>query len=321
MSESVAEPGSVSVDAQQAVGTGAATSGERVGSPQPTATAGTVNGRPLKDILQLHLVPTRGRITWMLGVVPGNQSQDLDASAWILAQRHMTMRCGRSPAYQLWLNRATTGAPHPAPSDAGRIEPFVRDTFGLPDDRLPPNQVEGSVAQLVWYQVISELDKSLDGRRRLAHMEDLSFSVLEPGGDGLVVYGGGDSELVFRLWEIKKHGGTRAVSTSIALACDQLSDRGASYLAKFVGIGKGYTGELGLLYAELVDLWVDGSPRAGLGVAVATSDSHRPTRAFGGLVRRFPQFPAPDQREGLLLAFGDFRQFSQRVLEVLWSGL
>lgn len=279
--------------------------------------------RPLKDLLGLRLIPTApGTVTWMLGIMPASESEDLLVAARILARRHMEARCGKSPAFELWLARAISGEHHPSAADRQRIEPFIRDSFGLPNDRLPTSQVQGYVAQLAWHEIMTELGSSLNGEYPLTHIEKLGFSVLEPGGDGLVVYQQQDSQLAFRLWEIKKHVGARPASTAIAAACDQIAGRGLSYLAKLVGIGLGYTGELGLLYAQLVDLWVESSPRAGLGIAVSTSEAQRPKRsAFGGVPRRFPQFPSIGQREGLFIAIGDFEVFSDMVQKVLWSGL
>lgn len=293
--------------------------------PPATATGPVAEGAPrLVDQLDLQLGrgATPAGCLWLLGQVTVTDQAKLQAAALLVADAHMRMRSETAPAYELWRNRVASGAPHPGGTDRQRIEPFVEDAFGLPERPLPDSQVEGYVAQVLWHQIISELAMSPDGEAHLRHLEDVGFSVLEPGGDGLAVYETKDGALRFRLWEIKKHATARHVSATIAQACDQLSLRGRAYLAKLTGIGKGYTGDLGLLYASLVDLWLDAAPVAGVGVAIATSESHVPKRgAFGGLTGRFPQFDQAGQREGLFAAIGDFPAFARAVRDLVWSGL
>jgi hypothetical protein len=78
--------------------------------------------------------------------------------------------------------------------------------------------------------------------------------------------------LVFRLWEIKKHESQDMISATIRRASKQLSSRGQECLAKLAGPETvEQAGPLGELHAEIVELWLDGSDRAGVGVSVGTS--------------------------------------------------
>ena len=62
-------------------------------------------------------------------------------------------------------------------------------------------------------------------------------------------------ELVFRLWEIKKHDATGKVSVTIRRASKQLRTRGHEYLAKLAGPETiAEEGVLGDLYANVVEL-------------------------------------------------------------------
>ena len=76
-------------------------------------------------------------------------------------------------------------------------------------------------------------------------------------------------------------------------------------------------------YAEIVELWLDGSDRAGVGVSVGTSVEHAPARpgTFRSLATAFPHFSGPGQRESIIVAVPDFPQFAQHVREIVWSGL
>jgi hypothetical protein len=141
----------------------------------------------------------------------------------------------------------------------------------------------------------------------------------------LVVYEIDGGILVFRLWEIKKHeSATKKVSATIRRASRQLSSRGHEYLAKLAGPETvEQAGPLGEFYADIVELWLDGSDRAGAGVSVGTSAQHAPDRqrAFGSIAAAFPRFTQAGQRESIIVAVPDFPGFARRVREIVWSGL
>jgi hypothetical protein len=181
---------------------------------------------------------------------------------------------------------------------------------------------QGLVAELLWNRLIKER-RRCSGDRALVKAHSVKPDPLEPGGDGLVVYRVGTA-YVFRLWEIKKHDAERAVSATINRASKQLATRGNEYLAKLAGPDTvEQRGPLGDFYAEIVELWLDRSERAGVGVSVGTSDTHAPRRplAFRSITTAFPRFSAPGQAEGVVVALPDFPGFAIRVREIVWSGL
>jgi hypothetical protein len=245
-------------------------------------------------------------------------TQDLEAAAWLLADAAMVLRCGTSPALELWRARARGGPPL---TDRQRrsVDVFLTSAFRLPGQPEVPDHLQGYVAELLWYVLAGELAAA---GRQLVHVEAPSFHVTEPGGDGLVVWELTDGMLVFRLWEIKKHHGASQLSRTVRRACQQLSDRGAEYLAKYTAVGShAHDGALGALSAALPDLWMDDDPRAGAGVSLATSADRAPKRrCFGTLPTSFPTMANGGRLEGLVLAIGDFPAFAARVQECVWSG-
>jgi hypothetical protein len=238
----------------------------------------------------------------------------------------MVIRCGNAPALGYWRARRDGGPPLTGTRKSA-VATYASIGFGLPGSSPEPNvdHLQGHVAELLWNRLIHERQVCRDGRR-LVRAHPVKADPLEPGGDGLVIYQTTGGTLVFRLWEIKKHQPTRPtrVSATIRRASRQLARRGNEYLAKLAGPATvGNDGPLGDLYANLVELWLDGSDRAGAGVSVGTSAEHAPTRpaAFQSIARTFPAFCQPGQVEGIVVAIPDFPGFATRVREVVWSGL
>jgi hypothetical protein len=162
-------------------------------------------------------------------------------------------------------------------------------------------------------------------KRQLVRAHSVKPDPLEPGGDGLVIYEINGGILVFRLWEIKKHDSQgKRVSATIRRASKQLASRGQEYLAKLAGPETiAQAGSLGGFYADIVELWLDGSERAGVGVSVGTSAKHAPPSAqsFRSIATAFPAFTQAGQLESIIVAIPDFPRFAERVREIVWSGL
>jgi len=252
--------------------------------------------------------------------MPSATSTALAKGARLIASDAMVLRCGKSPLLLAWRQRSAGGPPHALKVRLG-IEAFVKDTFGLPGSPGAATLVQAFVGELLWHRLVSEGVAPADGRK-LVHVAELSWSAYQQGGDGLVVYEVKGGQLVFRLWEIKKHDSSAHLSRTIGRACTQLTDNAVRYLAQFTGYGSRHDGELGRLYGQLVPLWLDEDPRAGVGVAVATSAKHAPKRrGFGSVATAFPQFAAHGQREGLVVAVDQFPRFATHVQEAIWSGL
>jgi hypothetical protein len=246
--------------------------------------------------------------------------------AQLLADDAMRIRCGDSPLLRSWRARRDGGAPLTGSRKAA-LESYVGIGFKLPGQEVNPDHVQGHVAELFWGRVMQERAACRDGRQ-LVRAHPVKPDPLEPGGDGLVIYsresGTHGGELVFRLWEIKKHDATGKVSVTIRRASKQLRTRGHEYLAKLAGPETiAEEGALGDLYANVVELWFDRSDRSGVGVSVGTSSERAPSdpSSFGSLTREFPEYSEPGQREGLVVAIPNFPAFADRVKEILWSGL
>lgn len=247
-----------------------------------------------------------------------------EEAAQLLADQAMRIRCGDSPAIARWRARRDGGPPLTGAA-AKAVRTYAGIGFGQPEDKTTANEdhLQGLVAELLWNRLIQERLACRD-RRRLVHAHPVKPDPLEPGGDGLVIYEAPGGTLVFRLWEIKKHEGTNRISATIGRASKQLSSRGQEYLAKLAGPETvEQAGPLGDLYANLVELWLDGSDRAGAGVSVGTSAQHAPSgpQTFRSIVTAFPCFTVAGQRESIIVALPDFPGFARRVREIVWSGL
>jgi hypothetical protein len=248
-------------------------------------------------------------------------SGDVEAAAQMLADDAMQIRCGDSPTLASWRARRDGGPPHPA-TRAQAVAVFAAIGFGLPDSPADEDHLQGHVAELLWGRLVNERTVCDDGRK-LVYATPVKADSQERGGDGLVVYSIEDSTFVFRLWEIKKHDSTNLVSATISRASRQLVRRGKEYLAKLAGPETAREGPLGQLFADMVELWLDSSDRAGVGVSVGTSASHAPSnpRAFGSVATTFPKFTQPGQTEAIVVAVPDYRLFAERVREIVWTGL
>jgi hypothetical protein len=250
-------------------------------------------------------------------------SADRERAAQMLADEAMRIRCGNSPALTRWRARRD-GGPQQTGNPAEAVKTYAKLGFGLPADPANDDHLQGLVAELLWDRLIQERLVCRDNRR-LIHSHSVKPDPLEPGGDGLVIYEIAGGTLVFRLWEIKKHNSQgKRVSATIGRASKQLASRGQEYLAKLAGPETiDQAGPLGELYANIVELWLDRSGRAGVGVSIGTSTEHAPAsaRSFKSIATAFPGFAQDGQRECIVVAIPDFPQFAYRVREIVWSGL
>jgi hypothetical protein len=284
-------------------------------------TAPVTSAPALTALLAMKQSPNGCPVEYVIG---GQQltSTEREAAAQLVADDAMRIRCGKSPVLARWRGRRDGGPPETG-ARKGAVEAYAKIGFGLPDAPANDDHLQGHVAELLWNRLMYERLVCRDGRR-LVHAHSVKPDPLEPGGDGLVIYAIKDGTLVFRLWEIKKHDSQARVSATIRRASQQLSSRGNEYLAKLAGpetVEQG--GPLGDLYANIIELWLDGSDRAGVGVSVGTSVQYAPNgpRSFGSIVTAFPHFVRPGQVESIVVAVPDFPAFAVRVREIVWSGL
>ncbi|GAA2617599.1 hypothetical protein [Paractinoplanes durhamensis] len=275
----------------------------------------------LSPLLALQQSPAGSPVEYVIGglLLTGGVREE---AAQLLADDAMVIACGKAEVLDWWRARRNGGAPHTGTREKA-VKTYAGIAFGSPGAPVNEHHVQGHVAELLWSRVMRERSVCRDGRR-LVKAHPVKADPLEPGGDGLVIYQDSDGVLVFRLWEIKKHEQQGAVSTTINRASKQLSERGAEYLAKLAGPETlEADGQLGQLYADMVELWFDRSARAGVGVSVGTSSGREPRlpQAFGSIRTAFPQFTDAAQTEGVVVAIPDFADFADRVKEIVWSGL
>ncbi|MFC0550507.1 hypothetical protein ACFFHJ_06385 [Planotetraspora thailandica] len=280
----------------------------------------------MTELLAVAQWPESAGCSYLLGGLEAGPD-DLEKAAQMIADEAMRIRCGSSPVLARWRERrdGEGGSADTGDLDRQAIAVFVAPTFGLPDDdgdKAKADHIQGFVAELLWNRLIQDRTSCHDGRT-LVHTEEIKGDPTGTGGDGLVVYEIADGTLVFRLWEIKKHVSASPISATIKRATDQLAAHGARYLAMLTGPGTKQAGSLGQLYGDLVNLWLAGSSRAGIGVSVATSAEYAPNDHpfFANVAPVFPQFPAEGQREALMVAVSDFAAFAERVRKIVWTGL
>jgi len=215
---------------------------------------------------------------------------------------------GAAQLWEAWVRVATGGAPY---SD---IERDALRAFLIPfAPTRPPDHRQGAVAEYLWH--LLSLEDT--GEPALVRISGPKMYATGPGGDGLTVRRDGD--LVFTLWEIKKHTGTRLASV-IRGACKQLSLNAAQYLTEHAATGQlSADPEEARLFARIVEAWVGGEPSARAGVAVTTTAPQE--RCFTRMHRHFPQLQGDHPCSGLLSVLDGFPRFTDRVAEIAWTGL
>lgn len=281
----------------------------------------TLSAVALTSLLQLVDGPAGSPVEYVIGG-KSLAGDDRETVAQTLADDAMRVACGRAPALGWWRARRD-GGPYNSPTRQSTVRSFASIAFGSPESPPDQHHLQGHVAELLWHRILQERSVCRDGRQ-LVRAHPVKADPLEPGGDGLVIYENCASVLVFRLWEIKKHESQALVSATINRASKQLRDRGPEYLAKLTGPETlAADGPLGDLYADLVELWIDRSYRAGVGVSVGTSDHHAPQlpSAFKSIRTAFPEFSESSQTESIVVAIPDFPGFAERVKDIVWSGL
>jgi hypothetical protein len=189
----------------------------------------------------------------------------------------------------------------------------VRDYLAPLDPDANPDHREGTVAEYLWH-ILSIQD---DNEPELIRITSPKGYTTAPGGDGLTVRRVG--ELVFTIWEIKKHIGNN-LSGTISGAYGQLSSKGGRYLTELASVGQlSQDPEEARKFARLVEAWYAGETYVRVGVAVACETERR--RCFSTMRASFQHLRAPDPCSGLLAVLEDFGSFANRVGRIAWTGL
>lgn len=193
------------------------------------------------------------------------------------------------------------------------LDTLVEKAFGLPPaDEEPSRQVQGAVAEHLWYYLKVNSDDEY------VHLEPPDLDITSGGGDSISIHES-EEDLSFRLWEIKKC--TRdSIRPTITDAYRQIENNGVRYLVQMSAAeqDKGENQELADFFSQLPDLWCKSSNRSSVGISVAIPESITPDDCFSDLSERFPNQRLP---EGMVKIVGDYKDFVRTVQEEAWKGL
>ncbi len=177
-----------------------------------------------------------------------------EAIASLLAEFIMANRCVGAPQYARAWQRVVAGGEPYSDQERQGVVAFVGPLLGEPTRPLPADQVQGAIAEHLWYLLVTS--EPTDGEFFRVHGP--KFHATAPGGDGLVIYDG--DAPAFRLWEIKKHASASSVSRTVRDAYIQLQASAEKYLAHYSAAGQESDDpRWARVYAELIDHWVSGN--------------------------------------------------------------
>lgn len=254
---------------------------------------------------------------WESYVMDGDDPGILQRAAQVMAEFIVEEKCPATVA-AIWRRTRNSGGVV-TDSERRNLLANLKETFGSPDKPRPDDHVQGAIAEYLWLVVMQNRNEP----REVVRIEKPSFSVTDPGGDGLVVYRDSNGTLIFRLWEIKKHTSTGTpLHDKARAAYSQLTEQALSYLARYSTVRQVLESsdpELAQLYARLVDLWDEQAPEVGAGVSIATSHSGDLDNCFTDFPSHFPDFALTGERlEALLQGISDYARFCAAVKEAAW---
>ena len=271
---------------------------------------------PLSKLLTLNLKLTSAGVCCLYGRLEQQQSK---AAAMSLACSIARRRLPDERLFQSWHSRATGETDEVLSSvDSSVMQVALLENVGAPTEPASDQHLLGLVAEGIWQGVIADRDIGLGTPIRV---ESHDWSVTDPGGDGLTVYGS-NGHYSYRLWESKYHGTDEVVRDTVNTACRQVGKRALSYLARFSLVSQHLADDpqLATFYARLAELWADKDPAAGVGIVVGTDSSHEEggENCFEGMTAYFEL--TATQHQGHLNLVDGFRTFAESVRRVLWRG-
>ena len=221
--------------------------------------------------------------------------------------------------FHLWHDHARDGTDKELSDvDSLVLQAALLQNLGSPAVPASDPHLLGLVAEGLWQRVIEDNDVGLGTPIRV---EGHDWSVTDPGGDGLTVYGSNGS-YCYRLWESKYHGTNEALNRTVNGACKQVGDRALSYLARFSLVAQHLSGDqqLAAFYGRLAELWADKDPAAGVGIVVGTDSAQGEggEDCFEGMTAHFEL--TADQHQGHLNLVDGFRTFAESVRRLIWKG-
>ena len=271
---------------------------------------------PLSKLILVELRVTGAGVCCIYGRL---EQTHCEAAAMSLACGIARRRLQDDRLFQEWharANRETEDVLNGV--DSTVMQAALLENVGSPSKPAMEKHFLGFVAETIWRHVITDTDFGLGIPIRV---ESHDWSVTDPGGDGLTVYGV-NGQYRFRLWESKYHGHGGPLRDTVNNACSQVSTRAISYLARFSLVAQHLTEDrkLAEFYARLAELWADKDGAAGVGVVVG-ADSCREKGSdgcFEGITAHFEL--TADQHQGQLNLVDGFQTFAESVRRVLWRG-
>lgn len=198
---------------------------------------------------------------------------------------------------------------------------YVKPSIGLPGEPATANELQGTVAEYFWYEIVRSREES----EELVDIHKPSLRVTESGGDGLVIYQTDFESYIFRLWEVKKHATSNSATAKVTKASKQLRDNGAEYLAKLSKVeqerDREYPG-LSKYYAELVPKWLESSSDAHAGVSLSKDDVSSVTSTPIKTMKTYlPGLNSERQLSAIIISMPDFVEFTKKVQTSLWKDI
>ena len=221
--------------------------------------------------------------------------------------------------FQSWHSRATGEIDEDLSGvDSQVVQASLLENVGSPTEPAIDQHLFGLVAEGIWQDVVADTEVGLGTPIRV---ESHDWSVTDPGGDGLTVYGS-NGHFTYRLWESKYHGSEDALRHTVNSACRQVGTRALSYLTRFSLVAQylAHDQQLAAFYGRLAELWADKDSAAGVGIVVGTDSSRGEggDGCFEGITAHFEL--TAEQHQGHLNIVDDFRTFAESVRHVLWKG-
>ena len=234
-----------------------------------------------------------------------------------LAESIVELRCGGVPGLvSSWRSRRD-GNGHTVAFAEEQLREFVGLGFGLPTSPMTADHLEGSVAESLWYLLVSQFTH--DDPVVYASPPDLAPT--DHGADGYLIHQGAGG-LRFRLWEIKKYTGSGTVRATVQRASRQLNRNALGYLTRQIPAGQHHTdAEVRDLIVRGPEHWLSGTAEAGAGVAVTSASGACADERFEKLESYFDGLTDAVQIRGMVTGVVDFADLAKRVQQELWSGL
>ena len=270
----------------------------------------------LSNFLTLDLKVTSAGVCCLYGRL---EQQHSKAAAMSLACSIARRRLPDERLFQSWHSRATGEKDEDLSGvDSSVMQAALLENVGSPTEPAIDQHLWGLVAEGIWQGVIADTDVGLGTPIRV---ESHAWSVTDPGGDGLTVYGS-NGHYCYRLWESKYHGNDEVLRGTVNSACRQVETRALSYLARFSLVAQYLADDqqLATFYGRLAELWADKAPAAGVGIVVGT-DSSREESGEGCFEAMTTYFElTAEQHQGHLNLVDGFRTFAESVRHALWKG-